>query len=366
MMMVKKIYLFKKDDIPERAAFPVIDAHNHLWGNWQPEKVIRTMNTVGLISFCDVTANVRIEFIKGGYNVMKGDIFDFIKNCIEKYPGRFYCFTMSSFARPANEPLFIDSKKFVDECITTLHLHYEAGAKGLKILKELGLHFRDKNGKLINSDDERLASIWDEAGNLGMPVLIHQADPYGFFEPVTEENEHFESLVKYPYWSFADPKFPGKIELLKRRDNLIKQHPGTTFILPHFANFPENISYVSELLDKNKNVYIDFSARLDELGRQPYSSREFFIKYQDRIIFGSDMPANIETSVKMYQTYFRFLETYDEAFYSPDYDGTFDRARWPICGIGLPKEVLEKIYYKNILRIIPSLKEDLKNYLPKI
>jgi predicted TIM-barrel fold metal-dependent hydrolase len=192
-----------------------------------------------------------------------------------------------------------------------------------------------------------------------MPVLIHQADPAGFFEPVTPDNEHYESLIKYPSWSFADPKFPRKVELLKRRDNLVRQHPDTIFILPHFGNYAENIKYTSNLLDENPNVYIDFSARIDELGRQPYTTREFFIKHQDRIIFGTDMPANIESSVEMYQTYFRFLETYDESFYSPDYDGTFDRSRWPICGIGLPKEVLKKIYHENILRIIPSLKNEI-------
>ena len=363
--MAKKIYLFKEVKMPERAAFPVIDAHNHLWGNWQTDRVIKTMDSVGIAGFCDVTANAHIEFSKGGYVLKNGDISDFIRNCAGKYSKRFYCFTMSSFARPANEPLFDDPERFVVECIKTLHEHHTAGAKGLKILKELGLHFRDRQGRLINTDDERFAPIWDEAGKLGMPVLIHQADPSGFFEPVTEENEHFESLIKYPSWSFACPGFPGKLELLKRRDNLIRRHPGTTFILPHFANFAENISYVSDLLDNNPNVFIDFSARLDELGRQPYSSREFFIRHQDRIIFGSDMPASIETSVKMYLTYFRFLETYDEAFYSPDYDGTFDRARWPICGIGLPDDVLEKIYNKNIMKIIPSLEEDLKEYLQK-
>jgi uncharacterized protein len=358
--MVKKIYLFKDDNIPEKAAFPVIDAHNHLWGNWQTDKVIETMDTVGVAAFCDVTGNVKIEFSGGGYQIKRGDISEFKKNCAERFPGRFYCFTMSSFAHPADEPLFDDPVKFVDECITTLHKHHQAGARGLKILKELGLRFRDKSGRLINADDERLAAIWDEAGKLGMPVLMHQSDPYGFFEPVTEENEHYDSMLKYPGWSFADPTFPRKSDLLIRRDNLIKNHPGTIFILPHFANFPENIKYVSDLLDNNRNVFIDFSARIDELGRQPYSARDFFVKYQDRIIFGSDMPANIETSVRMYRTYFRFLETFDESFYPPDYDGTFDRARWPICGIGLPQEVLKKIYFENIINIIPSLINDLK------
>lgn len=353
--MAKNIYLVTGRTHIERAAFPVIDAHNHLWGNWQVEKVIKTMDETGIVSYCDLTGNVHIEFSEGGYVISPGDISEFFRNCSDRFPGRFYCFTMANFAQPVIKPLFTDHKRFVAECIETLNDHVEKGAKGLKILKELGLHYRDADGKLINCDDPRLAPIWEEAGKLNIPVLIHQADPAGFFEPIVPENEHFESLQKYPSWSFSDPKFPRKIELLKRRDNLLKQHPGTTFILPHFGNYAENIQYVSEMLDTYQNSYIDFSARLDELGRQPYSSREFFIKHQDRIIFGSDMPANIESSVEMYRTYFRFLETFDESFYSPDYDGTFDRARWPICGIGLPKEVLKKIYHENIFKIIPSL-----------
>lgn len=363
--MAKRNYLVTNPTVINKAAFPVIDAHNHLWGNWQVEKVLKTMDEVGVISYCDLTGNVHIEFAEGGYVITPGNISDFFGNCSMKFPGKFYCFTMSNFSQPTKKPLFDDHKRFVAECIETMNSHLQQGAKGLKILKELGLHYRDSAGELINCNDTRLAPIWEEAARLNMPVLIHQADPSGFFHPVIPENEHYESLKKYPSWSFVDPKYPRKIDLLKRRDDLIRQHPNTTFILPHFANYAENISYVSNLLDENKNVYIDFSARLDELGRQPYSAREFFLKYQDRIIFGTDMPANLESSADMYRTYFRFLETYDESFYAPDYDGTFDRARWPICGIGLPKEVLKKIYYENILKIIPSLKVDLKEYLSK-
>jgi predicted TIM-barrel fold metal-dependent hydrolase len=358
--MAKRNYLIKKDTDIGKAAFPAIDAHNHLWGNWQVDRVIKTMDEVGVVSYCDLTGNVHIEFSGGGYIISPGNISDFVENCSGKYPGRFYCFTMANFAHPANKPLFEDEKRFVEEFTETLQNHVQLGAKGLKILKELGLHYRDSKGELIHCNDPRLAPVWEEAARLKIPVLIHQADPAGFFEPVTPENEHFESLKKYPSWSFADPKFPRKIDLIRRRDDLIRQHPDTTFILPHFANYAENIAYVSDLLTRNPNVYIDFSARIDELGRQPYSSRAFFINHQDRIVFGTDMPANIESSVEMYQTYFRFLETYDESFYSPDYDGTFERARWPICGLGLPKDVLKKIYSENILRIIPSLKKDLK------
>ena len=359
--MIKKSYLVNHPANIRKAAFPVIDAHNHLWGNWQVDRVVQAMDDAGVVSYFDLTGNVRIEFSGGGYLISPGDIVDFLTNCAEKYPKRFYCFTMADFARSSDEPLFVDAERFVRDCIDTLNRHVQLGAKGLKILKELGLRYRDGNGELIGCDDPRLSPVWEEAARLKIPVLIHQADPAGFFEPITPENEHYETLIKYPSWSFADPGYPRKIELLKKRDNLIKRHPETIFILPHFANYAENITYVSELLDKHSNVYIDFSARLDEIGRQPYTAREFFIKYQDRIIFGTDMPANIDSSLDMYRTYFRFLETYDESFYSPDYDGTFDRARWPICGIGLPAEVLKKIYHENIMKIIPSLKTDLKD-----
>ena len=363
--MKKNCYLSRQEHIPEKAALPVIDAHNHLWGNFNASQIVNVMDTVGVACFCDVTANVKIAFESGGYVVRPGDINEFFDKCALPHPGKFYCFTMVNFARDTNEPLFDDPKRFTADAVELLGKHVEMGARGLKVLKELGLEHRDAAGRLINVDDPGLSDIWDEAGKLGVPVLIHQANPSGFFEPVTPENEHYESLKKYPSWSSADSKFPRKEELIKRRDNLVKQHPNTIFILPHVANFAENLSYVSELLDENANVYIDFSARMDELGRQPYTAREFFIKHQERIVFGTDMPADTEDSIDMYRSYFRFLETYDESFYVPDYDGTFQRARWPICGIGLPKDVLAKIYYKNILEIIPSLKEDLKNILPK-
>lgn len=357
--MSKTNYLTRDLSLIQKAALPVIDAHNHLWGKAKVEKIIKTLDEVGVKSYCDLTANVHLRFSKVGYDINPGDISNFFENYALKYPDRFYCFTMANFDRPIEKPLFNDPKRFVAECIDTLRAHVQLGAKGLKVLKELGLHYRDTDGQLINCNDPRLFDIWEEAGRLKIPVLIHQADPLGFFYETVPENEHYETLIKYPSWSFANPKFPRKKELLDRRDDLVKQHPNTIFILPHFANYAENISYVSDLLDENPNIYIDFSARLDELGRQPYTTREFFIKHQDRIIFGTDMPADLDSSVEMYQSYFRFLQTYDEAFYAPDYDGTFERARWPICGIGLPMEVLAKIYYKNILNIIPSLKKSI-------
>jgi predicted TIM-barrel fold metal-dependent hydrolase len=354
MTVHKKCYLFKEDHIPQKAKFPVIDAHNHIWGNWESvPDIVNVMDECGVAAYCDLTSNISLSFQDGGYEIKPGDIDIFFKRCAIPYPDRFYCFTSATFAVSTEKPLINDYREFVEKTIEMLRLHVKKGAKGLKILKELGLEYFDTKGNLIRLDDERLAPIWEEAGKLGIPILIHQTDPYGFFEPVTEDNEHYDSLIKYHDWQFFDPKYPSKSELLKRRDTIIKNHPDTIFMLPHVANFAENLRSVGKLLDENPNVYIDFSARIDELGRQPYSARDFMIKYQDRIYFGTDMPVSKE----VYQTYFRFLETFDEYFIPPDYDGTFDRYRWHIYGIGLPDEVLKKIYYQNILKIIPSLKE---------
>ncbi|MCX6224099.1 MAG: amidohydrolase family protein, partial [Bacteroidia bacterium] len=224
---MRNTYLSTKVTEIRKAAFPVIDAHNHLWGSPDIHRIIETMNAVGVIGFCNLTGNLKILFSDGGYTVAPCDISDFLNRSNEKYPGRFYCFTMAGFAHPATRPLFHDEKKFVEEFIETLHLHVGLGAKGLKVLKELGLQHRDSKGDLIPVDDPRLFPIWEEAAKLNIPVLIHQADPSGFFEPVTPDNEHYGSLLKYPSWSFADPEYPRKADLLKRRDNLIKQHPDT-------------------------------------------------------------------------------------------------------------------------------------------
>ena len=354
-------YLFNEEHVPAKAAWPAIDAHNHLWGDWRADEIVRVMDEVGVVCYCDATANTNMMFGDGGYTLEEADIQLFFDSCVSRYPGRFYGFTMAGFAKGADKPLYEDADRFAKECVELLREHVARGARGLKVLKELGLHYRDGAGELIACDAPELGEIWEEAGRLGAPVLIHQSDPYAFFEPLTPENEHYDTLKKYPSWHFADAKFPGKLELLARRDNLVRQHPNTTFILPHVANFAENLGYVSRLLEENANVYIDFSARLDELGRQPYTARELFIKHQDRILFGTDMPAG---AANVYRCYFRFLETYDECFYVPDYDGTFGRHRWGIYGIGLPEDVLAKIYYKNALKVVPGLADDLKDVLP--
>jgi len=215
------------------------------------------------------------------------------------------------------------------------------------VTKEVGLFFKDSDGRYIPVEDERLFPIWRRAGELGKPVLIHVSDPVAFFLPVDERNEHYLTLQEFPAWSFYG-SFYSKWELLEQRNRVIATHSQTRFILPHVANNPEDLDSVARLLDRFPNVVIDFSARIDELGRQPYTARDFFIAYQDRILFGIDMPVRAD----IYRCYFRFLETRDEYFEYPDYIGRWGYSRWRIYGLGLPDEVLRKIYFENAERVI--------------
>jgi predicted TIM-barrel fold metal-dependent hydrolase len=224
------------------------------------------------------------------------------------------------------------------------------GACGLKIFKRLGLSYKNPNGSLIAIDDPRWDPIWAACGELKIPVIIHTADPAAFFLPIDRFNERWEELSRHPDWSFYGPQFPPRIELLAARNRVIARHPKTTFIGAHMANNPEDLIIVSEWLDAYPNLYVEFASRISELGRQPYTSREFFLKHADRVLFGTDGPWP-EERIRLY---WRFLETFDENF--PYSEKPFPpQGLWSIHGIGLPDDVLKKVYHENARRIIPGL-----------
>jgi len=179
------------------------------------------------------------------------------------------------------------------------------GAQGLKIWKPFGLHVRDEHGALVAIDDRRLEPLWSTAGELGFPVLIHVADPVAFFDPVDQTNERWEELHAHPDWQFPSPPFPSFMTIMNGLATLVAQHPQTTFIGAHVGCYAENLGWVSALLDRCPNFYVDFSARIAELGRQPYSTRRFFLQYADRILFGTDASPDLDA----YRLYYRFLET---------------------------------------------------------
>ncbi|MBI2843405.1 MAG: amidohydrolase family protein [Armatimonadetes bacterium] len=335
--------------IPEKAKFPVIDAHNHLFGDYDHEEMLKVMDEVGVRGFINVTGNTILPYENNCYTIQRRDIRVFVENYIKLHQGRFAAFTMSDFAQ-WGDPMLLKDNNFTDRAIQHLEEDVARGACGLKVTKELGLFFRDSAGSMIPVDDRRLFPVWQRAGELNAPVLIHVSDPVAFFLPVDERNEHYQTLQEFPHWSFHGSHF-SKWELLEQRDRIVGGHPKTTFILPHVANNPEDLDYVSKLLDRFPNVYIDFSARIDELGRQPYSARDFFIAYQGRVLFGADMPV----TTNIYRCYFRFLETNDEYFDYPDYIGRWGHSRWKIYGLHLPDSVLKKVYHENALRAISNL-----------
>jgi hypothetical protein len=336
---------------PERGRFPVIDAHNHLFGELPAERLLEVMDAVGVRLWVNVTGNATLPLVDNAYSIARRELTFFIEHYVRRFPGRFAALTMADFAQ-WNDPVLLKDDDFARRCADHLEQDVAAGACGLKVTKELGLYFRDGSGAMLAVDDPRLDPIWQRAGELGVPVLIHVSDPIGFFLPTDERNEHYQTLREFPGWSFAGSHF-GKMELLEQRNRMIARHPRTTFLLPHVANLPEDLAAVSELLDGHPNVFVDFSARIDELGRQPYTAHDFFVRYQERILFGLDMPVSPEA----YRCYFRFLETRDEYFDYPDYIGRFGvYTRWKLYGLGLPDGVLRKVYYENAIRAIPGLR----------
>jgi predicted TIM-barrel fold metal-dependent hydrolase len=273
-----------------------------------------------------------------------------IRHLAAPHPDRFAVFTEPWYIR-ASDPGYA---QFQAQEITRAH---RVGARGLKVLKLLGLVQRDKQTrKLIPVDDRRFDPMWETCGALSMPVAIHTSDPEAFFLPVDRYNERFEELNAHPEWSFHGRDFPGDRELQEARFRVLARHPKTNFVVLHVGN-AENLDYISQAMARYPNMYVEFGARIGELGRQPRAARKFFDRFQDRILFGTDaVPYGKETpqqifGEQLYEIYYRFLETEDEYFdYAPA--PVPPQGRWRIYGIGLPDRVLKKVYWENAARLL--------------
>lgn len=321
----------------QRAKFPVIDVHNH---TNDPRGIGDRVDPKELVERMDRLNVKTIVILTGGWG---NDLQKLIDTMVKPYPGRFMVFTQYDWSK-------INDPNFTQLMVRQLDDSVARGARGLKVLKELGLGVRDSNGKLIAIDDPRLDPVWEECGRLGIPVFIHVADPEAFFHPIDAHNERYEELIEHPDWSFYGPQFPSLPELMTQRDHMFAKHPHTTFVALHFGSWPENLDFVEQTLQEYPNVMIETGAREGELGRQPRRTRAIFMKYSERIMFGTDEGA----SEAMYENYFRWLETDDEYFPYAQYPA---QGRWMIYGLGLPDDVLEKVYHRNAEALFARFKD---------
>ncbi len=334
-----------------RPRFPVIDFHTHLtWDSGldhesEPKVLARSDELLPTMDAANVQVMVNLT---GGHG-------KFLQTALATHqqsrPDRFLVFTEPAWGR-INEPEY--SRDQADE----LECAVRHGAKGLKILKTLGLFLREgiTTGPLFAVDDRRFDPMWDIAGQLGIPVALHTSDPRAFFEPIDRSNERWDELQAHPDWSFHGADFPSNHELQEARRRVMRRHPGTNFVCLHVAD-PEDLSYVSECMDAHPNMYVDIAARISELGRQPRAARRFIDRFQDRVLFGTDaVPGGLDMPQQLfcqelYEIYYRFLETEDEYFvYAPL--NLSPQGRWRISGLGLPESILSKIYRDNAARIL--------------
>ncbi len=348
--------LHTKETRVERPHYPAIDFHTHISTSNKSERGVALSperRYLGapqeLLAVMDRKRLQAMVNLTGGYD---GGLADAVTKYDHAFPGRFYTFTEPCYSR-FQEPDYPNIQA------DAIQRAYRAGAKGLKILKTLGLYLRENitSGTLVKIDDRRFDPMWEACGQLNIPVAIHVSDPVAFFLPADRFNERYEELNNHPDWSFYDHDFPSNAELLEARNRVMARHPSTQFVVLHVGNFAENLENVSQNLDRFPNMSVDIAARIGELGRQPRAARRFFDKYQDRIVFGTDATPHGDKfpqqvfSDALYEIYYRFLESDDEYFdYAPA--KIPPQGRWKIYGIELGDPVLKKVYYQNAARLL--------------
>lgn len=312
-----------------KAKFPFIDVHNHQW-NLSEQSIPAVVKDMDKLNMA-----VMVNLSGGNGN----GLMNMTEAIEHTAPKRFIVFANIDFGG-------IGEKGWTEKAVNQLKEDVKHGANGLKIFKNLGFSVKDNSGKRVPVDDPGLDAIWELCGDLKIPVLIHTADPKPFWDPVDEHNERWLEIVTHPRRK-RGPSDPEPWEqLIEEQHRMFKKHPHTIFIAAHFGWYPNDLHKLGTLLDDMPNVMVEFGAVIAELGRQPRAAKQFFEKYQDRIMFGKDSWVPEE-----YTTYFRVLETEDEYFpYHKKY-----HAFWRMYGMGLSDEILKKIYYKNALRIIPNI-----------
>lgn len=312
-----------------KSKFPFIDVHNHQFTMpvQNLDKLVKDMDDLNM------SVMVNLSGFRGKYLEWSLD------NVNEKFSNRFVLFMNIDFEQ-------LDDEGWPNETLAMMEEAVKMGVNGLKVYKNLGLTETDNKGNRIKVDDPRLDPIWTKCGELGIPVLIHTGEPAAFWLPKDKHNERWLELKQYPS-RYKDPKKnPSFEEVMGEQHNVFRKHSKTKFITAHLGWFGNDLPRLGKLLDEMPNVYTEIGAVLAELGRQPVTARAWLINYQDRVLMGKDTYKKEE-----YYTYFRVLETNDEYF---DYYRK-RHAHWKMYGLALPDSVLQKIYYKNAIHVIPGI-----------
>ncbi|MBI0401042.1 amidohydrolase family protein [Cyclobacterium marinum] len=327
----------------KRAKFPFVDIHSHQRNVNEPLilKLIGEMDEINMATMVNLSGK-RFSRIGGDNNGQ-----EYLNSMINAFntfaPGRFIVFTNLSFAG-------FGEKDWKEKAVKILEEDVKNGANGLKIFKSLGLSVTDIHGKRVPINHPDLDVIWAKCGELGIPVLIHAADPAPFWEPMDSNNERWLELKLRPNRKRGANNPAPFEQIIAEQHGIFEKHKNTTFINAHMGWMANDLEKAAKHLDKYPNVNFGIAAVIAEFGRQPRAAKKFFIEYQDRILFGKDAYNKEE-----FYTYFRVLETEDEYFpYYKKY-----HAYWRMYGLGLPDEVLKKVYYKNALRIVPNIDRSL-------
>ncbi|MFC7496263.1 MULTISPECIES: amidohydrolase family protein [unclassified Nocardioides] len=318
-----------------RPLVPAVDAHNHVgrWlaadGGWLASlaDVLEVMDAAGVETLVNLDGRWGSELAE---NLARYDA---------AHPGRFVTFCHVDWT-------LLDSG---DALITQLGESAAAGARGLKVWKDLGLRVRDGSGRLVAPDDPRVVAVCRAAGELGLPVLIHTADPVAFFDPLDERNERIEELGVHPDWWFGGPEHPSFHELMAALHRLVGACPGTTFVGAHVGCHAEDLTAVGEALRRLPNWHVDTGGRLAEVGRQPRAFRRLVEAFPERVLFGSDC---FPPELGEYRRWWRFLETDDEHFSYVDEDALPPQGRWRVSGCALPETLLRAVYRDNAQRVL--------------
>jgi predicted TIM-barrel fold metal-dependent hydrolase len=316
-------------NIVKKAKFPFIDVHGHQYNMPAQDlnPVVQAMDTLNMAIMVNLSG-------RSGEQLQQS-----VKNIADHFPNRFVVFANVNFDG-------VGTTGWVENAVNQLHEDVKNGARGLKVYKSLGMRNKDSEGNRIAIDDERLDPIWALCGELDIPVLIHAADPKPFWDEFNGDNERWLELKTHPRRkrSATDP-VPWE-QIIQEQHSMFKKHPKTQFINAHMGWYANDLGKLGTLMDEIPNMHVEIGAIIAELGRQPRFAKAFFIKYQDRILFGKD-----SWKPEEFPTYFRVLETADEYFsYHKKY-----HAYWAMYGLDLPDEVLKKVYYKNALKLIPDL-----------